>query len=79
VLLIRCSQSGVPETIRIVMRSKRDTPQAATFPLRPYDVVLVQEFGVVHASRLVEQYVFRFIPPQVAIGFTYLLNRGVVF
>lgn len=80
VLLVRRSSTGAPETLRVAMETKgRPTPQLASMQLRPFDVVLVTESGISRVNRAVDQYVFRFIPAQLTLGFTYLLNAGVIF
>ena len=80
IMVVRRSASGAPETFHLALQRKhKPTAQAATFVLRPYDVVLVSESGVARANRAVDQYVFKFMPPQFAFGFTYLLNRLLVF
>jgi protein involved in polysaccharide export with SLBB domain len=81
VLVIRRSDSGAPETFRLSMERKGEmTSQASSFLLRPFDVVLVSETRIARMNRAVDQYVFKFIPPQLTFGFTYLLNNtGVIF
>jgi protein involved in polysaccharide export with SLBB domain len=80
VLLIRRSSTGVPETLRLAMEtSGKTTSQIASMQLRPFDVVLVTESGISRVNRAVDQYVFKFIPAQLSMGFTYLLNGGVIF
>ena len=81
VLLVRRSESGAPETFHLSMeRGKGEiSSQASSFLLRPYDVVLVAESRISRVNRAVDQYVFKFIPPQLTLGFTYLLNAGVIF
>lgn len=80
IMVVRRSASGAPETFHLALQRKHEpTVQAATFVLRPYDVVLVPESGIARANRAVDQYVFKFLPPQFTFGFTYLLNRLLVF
>lgn len=80
IMVVRRSATGAPETYHLALQRKNEpTVQAATFVLKPYDVVLVPESGVARANRAVDQYVFKFMPPQFAFGFTYLLNRMLIF
>ena len=80
IMVVRRSASGLPETFHLALQRKHEPAiQAATFVLRPFDVVLVSESGIARANRAVDQYVFKFLPQQFAFGFTYLLNRLLVF
>ena len=79
VLLIRKSESGAPEVHRLSLRAEKQyASQGASFLLRPYDVILVSEARISRINRAVDQYVFRFIPPQLTFGFTYLINGAAV-
>lgn len=79
VLLIRKSESGAPEVHRLSMRvDKQYASQSAGFLMRPFDVVLVSETRIATINRAVDQYVVKMIPPQFTLGFTYLINGGVI-
>lgn len=79
VLLIRKSEAGVPEVSRLSMRvDKQHASESAGLLLRPFDVILVSETRIARINRAVDQYVVKMIPPQFTLGFTYLLNGGVI-
>jgi protein involved in polysaccharide export with SLBB domain len=75
VYLVRRTDSENAEALRISLEELPQQPsQASTFPVEPYDVVIVAESTVARANRIVDQYVRQMLPMLVSVGFQYLLN-----
>jgi protein involved in polysaccharide export with SLBB domain len=75
VYLIRRTGPEKAESLLISLEeSSQQPPQASTFSIEPYDVVIVAESTVARANRVVDQYVRKMLPVLVSVGFSYLLN-----
>lgn len=73
--LIRRTGPANAKTFRISFEESPPQPsQASTFPVEPYDVVIVAESNVARANRIVDQYVRQMLPVLLSVGFSYLLN-----
>ncbi len=75
VILVRRNGAGAPQTLEISLkRSGAQLPPAASMPLQPYDMVLVDESGAAKANRFIEQNITKMMPFVISAGFTYLVG-----
>jgi polysaccharide export outer membrane protein len=79
VLLVRQTEAGTPQTFRVSLNGAGNAaPQAASFSLQPFDVVLVSRSNIVKANQAIDQYVRQMIPALLTGGFTYLFNGRIL-
>lgn len=74
-VVIRKGKGGSPVSTVVSLKRKGAAPQAASFELRPFDIVIVDRSGIAKANQAIEQYVKRMIPVTLSAGFLYVFNN----
>ena len=75
VLLIRKGKDGKPLLMRVDLSEVLSSGDITKdVPLQPYDVVYVPKTTINKVNIFVEQYIYKFLPPNLGVGFSFLLN-----